>query len=560
MLKRILLLLLSFLILSSCSNKPANSLAVASAHPIATQAGIDLMQQGCNAFDAAIAVSATLAVVEPYSSGMGGGGFWLLHESDKDRFIMVDGRETAPGRATRDMYLDDSGNIIPGLSRDGVLAAGIPGQAAALVHIAKEYGKCDLATSLQPAIDAAKNGFAVTSHYQNMVKWRLKVLQASPTSAKTFLQNNDVPEKAYLIKQPALARTLTLLAKNGHDGFYKGVVAANMVKAVQQAGGIWTMADLARYRIKEREPVFGQYKGYKIVSAAPPSSGGIAIMSMLNMLEGDDLPVLRTADRIHLTTEVMRRAYRDRAEFLGDPDFISIPTKKLISTEYNSHLRKSISMDSATPSATLKQVGQVQQGDHTTHFSIIDSAGNKVSATLSINYPFGSGFTAADTGVLLNDEMDDFSSRPGTPNGYGLVGAEANAILPNKRMLSSMSPTIVIGKDRTAILGSPGGSRIITMVLHGVLGFVEGHSAKKIVAQPRYHHQFLPDVIQHEDNTFSDASRAELTLRGFTLKKINYRYGNMQMIIQDNKNNTMTAASDPRGEGTSTVVTYTARP
>ncbi len=544
-----LTLLCLLLFLAACGTKPADSIGVATAHPIATAAGINIMQQGCNAFDAAVAVSATLAVVEPYSSGMGGGGFWLLHEASKDRFVMIDGRETAPGRATRTMYQNDLGDVIPELSRDGALAAGIPGQTAALVHIATHYGKCDLPTVLKPAIDAASNGFKVTPHYQNMVKWRLKVLQASPAAARTFLQNNAVPEQGYLIKQPELANVLRLIATQGNAGFYQGEVAQKMVKGVQDAGGIWSLQDLNDYKVKEREPIIGNYKGYKIISAAPPSSGGIAIVSMLHMLEQDDLSDMRATDRTHLTVEVMRRAYRDRAEFLGDPDFVSVPVNKLTSLDYNKTLRQSINPNSATPSADLKQVGPVQQGDHTTHFSIIDKNGNKVSATLSINYPFGSGFMPEGTGVLLNDEMDDFSAKPGTPNGYGLVGAEANAIAPNKRMLSSMSPTIVIGKDRTAIIGSPGGSRIITMVLHGVLGFTENKTAKQIVSQPRYHHQFLPDVIQHEEDTFSQQQMVELQQRGHKLKKINYRYGNMQLIIQDKKNNTMSAASDPRGEG-----------
>ena len=548
-----LFILSVFLLLSGCSSKPADSAAVASAHPVATRAGIEIMRQGCNAFDAAVTVSATLAVVEPYSSGMGGGGFWLLHNIDNDKFVMVDGRETAPGKAHRKMYQDDNGKVIEKLSRTGALAAGIPGQAAALVHIAKKYGKCDLATTLKPAIDAANNGFKVTPHYQRMAKWRLNALQASPAAAKVFLQNNDVPEKGYVIKQPDLANTLHLLAEKGNAGFYHGDVAKKMVVGVQQANGIWTMADLARYEIKERKPVEGEYKGYRIISAAPPSSGGVAIMSMLKMLEQDDLIQTAVSERTHLVVEAMRRAYRDRAEFLGDPDFINVPVSRLISDEHNKKLRDSFNLNQATPSSTLKQVGQLQQGNHTTHFSVIDKQGNKVSATLSINYPFGSGFMPEGTGVLLNDEMDDFSSKPGVPNAYGLVGAEANAIEPNKRMLSSMTPTFVIGKDKTAIIGSPGGSRIITMVLHGVLGFVEGKSAKQIVKQPRYHHQFLPDVIQHEEDTFDELDMHRLNNMGHKFKKINYRYGNMQLIIQDHKNNSMTAASDPRGEGESIV-------
>lgn len=528
--------------------------AIATAHPMATQAGIQIIEQGGNAFDAAVAISATLAVVEPFSSGIGGGGFWLLHNAETKKNIMVDGRETAPLASSETMYQDEVGELIKGASINGALAAGIPGEPAALIHIAKKYGRIPLSQSLAPAIKAAQNGFKVTRMYQRMVRFRLKALRKSPAAAKVFLYSNRVPHLGYLVKQPDLAETLLAMAKQGQAGFYQGGVAVALVKGVQEAGGIWSMKDLAKYKIKERQPIVGQYKNFKIISAAPPSSGGIALVTMLNILEQYNLEKMKPAQRMHVTVEAMRRAYRDRAEYLGDPDFISINSKKLLSKQYATQLNKTIDLNKATPSAELKPAVPVAQGQHTTHFSVVDKEGNRVSATLSINYPFGSCFIPPGTGVLLNDEMDDFSSKPGTPNVYGLVGNKNNAIQPGKRMLSSMSPTIVENSHNNdyAVIGTPGGSRIITMVLHGILGFTEGKTALELVNLPRYHHQYLPDRIQIEHNSISDNDQAELKRKGHLVKNLTGRFGNMQVVVY--KNNKITAASDPRGEGLAAVV------
>lgn len=527
--------------------------AVASAHPVATQAGLDILERGGNAFDASVAVSATLAVVEPYSSGIGGGGFWLLHDHKTKNNIMIDGRETAPLKATRNMYQDKKGNVIPELSVNGALAAGIPGEPAALVHIAKNYGRLSLHETLAPAIAAAEKGFLVTEHFRRMTAFRLKVLQQSKDAAKIFLQNNQVPDIGYVIKQPELAKTLKTIADEGHKGFYAGKIARQLVKGNNKAGGIWSLKDLQQYQVKERQPIVSEYKGYKVTSVAPPSSGGIALAEILNMLSFYSIEELSASNRVHVIVEAMRRAYRDRAEYLGDADFIKVPVKKLIDKKYAEAIQQSIDFEKATPSSSLKGAANISGGNHTTHFSILDKQGNRVSATLSVNYPFGSGFVAPGTGVLLNDEMDDFSAKPGVPNVYGLVGAEANAIAPGKRMLSSMSPTFIENEDTLAIIGTPGGSRIITMVLHGLLAVIEGKTAEQIVNLPRYHHQYLPDVIQYEPNAFSSEVQMNLEQLGHELKELDDNYGNMQLVIWNKRENTVSAASDLRGEGVAKV-------
>lgn len=556
MIKKILFAIL-FTLLAACQSSPEQQTlaqqAVASAHPLATAAGMEILKHGGNAFDAAVAVSATLAVVEPYSSGIGGGGFWLLHRASDNSTVMIDGREVAPLNATRDMYLKKNGDVDPRASIDGPRAAGIPGEPAALDYIAKHYGKLPLSRSLAPAIRAAKDGFKVTPHYRRMATFRLDVLRRSPAAAASFLQNNDVPALGYVIKQADLATTLQAIADKGRDGFYRGKLAEQLIHGIQHAGGIWTREDLLKYQIKTRMPQVIHYRGNTITTAALPSSGGIVMAEMFNMLSllqwQKQTPLLRT----HFEIEVMRRAYRDRALYLGDPDFVQVPVARLTSLAYAKQLGTDIKPDKATPSSELPGISEQPGGNHTTHFSIIDKDGNRVSATLSVNYPFGSCFVSPGTGVLLNDEMDDFSAKPGTPNAYGLVGAEANAIAPGKRMLSSMSPTFVENKDRLAIIGTPGGSRIITMVFEGILGFIDGQSAQQIVAQPRFHHQYLPDVVQYEPGAFTADKQTDLQFMGYQLRELDGSYGNMQLIILDKRQQSLSAASDPRGEGAAQV-------
>ncbi len=553
---RPLLLLLLLLPALGCTTAPVSKVsgqsAVATAHPLATEAGQQILASGGNAFDAAVAVSAVLAVVEPYSSGIGGGGFWLLHR--KDGFeVMVDGRETAPGRAQRDMYLDEKGDIVPGLSMNGPLAAGIPGEPAALAHITEHYGRLPLGKNLAPAIRLAREGFAVTPHYQTMAGWRKGALNASPEAATIFLDGGEVPELGHLIKQPELAATLEALAAQGRDGFYRGEVAEALVESVQQAGGIWRLEDLAGYRVIEREPLKGSYRDYTITSVPPPSSGGVALITMLNILDQLGYAEAEEPQRLHLLVEAMRRAYRDRAHYLGDSDFVEVPVARLTSTEHAQQLSAGIDRERATPSSELPGYGAPTGGNDTTHFSILDREGNYVAATLSINYPFGSGFVAGDSGVLLNDEMDDFSAKPGVPNAYGLVGAEANAIEPGKRMLSSMSPSFVTGPDGTAILGTPGGSRIITMVLLGMLEYFDGGEVEAWVSRPRIHHQYLPDTLFHEADALSPAQIEYLQELGHQLKRSQRSWGNMQAIHWNKRSGRVTAASDPRVEGAASI-------
>lgn len=522
--------------------------AIASAHPLATDAGMEILAAGGNAFDAAVAVTAALAVVTPMNCGLGGGGFWLLHRARDGFETLVDGRETAPLAAHRDMYLDTQGNVVPNLSLNGALSAAIPGTPAALVHLAKKYGRLPLARSLAPAIRLAHDGFATDEYYRRVAELRAAAL----TNAPGLLKQGQPPQPGFVLRQPDLAEALTLIAKHGAAGFYQGELAKKLVDGVRNAGGIWTLADLAGYKIIERTPLHGEYHGIRITSAPPPSSGGLALVSMLNILSGYPLTTLDTTTQTHLLIEAMRRAYRDRAEYLGDPGFVRVPVKQLLHPFYAAGLRASIRLDRATPSSALPNVTPVQQGPDTTHFSILDRDGNRVAATVTVNYAFGSAFIPPGTGVLLNDEMDDFSAKPGTPNAYGLVGAEANAIAPGKRPLSSMTPTFLENERGVAILGTPGGSRIISMVLLATLEFARGGNAANLVALPRVHHQFVPDQVFYEADALNPEQRAGLEKLGHRLEQTADRFGDMQVIVWD-RHNGVNAASDPRGRGTARV-------
>lgn len=528
--------------------------AIATAHPLATQAGFNILQQGGNAFDAAVAITATLAVVEPSGSGLGGGGFWLLHRASDGFETMLDGREKAPLAAHKDLYLDQQGNIIKGLSKNGALAAAIPGVPAALVHLSEKYGRLPLSQALQPAIHHAEKGFLIGERHRKLVAFRLEVLKKNAQAASLFLDNNNVPETQTLLKQTDLANTLKQLAQFGKNGFYAGKVAALLVSGVQKAGGIWSEDDLKAYQVLEREPIKGQYQGVTITSAALPSSGGIVLVEALNILSGYPLTTLDKISQKHIISEALRRAYHDRSLYLGDSDFVKVPVNQLINKDYAAGLRASIRSDKATPSKMLSGDTQhTRQGNNTTHFSVIDNQGNRVAATLSINFPFGSGFVPQGTGVLLNDEMDDFVSKPGELNGYGLTGGMANAIEPGKRMLSSMTPTFIEDANRVAALGTPGGSRIISMVLLAVLDFAKGNGPESWTSVPRFHHQYMPDVIQYEKGGMDEDEIAGLSALGHQLKEITYRYGNMQSVLFNKKSNTFSAISDPRGEGLALV-------
>jgi gamma-glutamyltranspeptidase/glutathione hydrolase len=528
--------------------------AVSSAHPEASEAGMQILRAGGNAFDAAVAVSAALAVVEPTGSGLTGGGFYLLHRAGDGHDAAIDAREVAPAAATRDMFLDAQGNPVPGLSTRSALAAGVPGEPAGMALLAARYGRLPAARSLAPAIRLAREGFALTPKLAEAIAGHLQQFAADPEVARNFLRDGAVPPIGTIIRQPELAAVLEQLARAGLGAFYKGPLAARLVAGVRAQGGIWSEQDLADYRAIERAPVTGTYRGARITSVPPPSGGGTALIESLNILAQFELDQAEPSLRHHLVIEAMRRAYRDRAIWLGDPDFVQVPLARLLGTDYAAGLAASLRADRATASSELAgPAAGAPAGPQTTSFSVLDAEGNRVAATITLNFGFGSGRMIAGTGLFLNDEMDDFSVKPGTPNGYGLVGAEANGIAPRKRMLSSVTPAFVESGDRLMITGTPGGSLISTMVLLATLDFLAGKDAAAIAAAPRYHHQYLPDVVRYEPGAFSDADLEALRARGDVLEMSSRRWGNLQTIIWDRASGRVEAAADPRGEGAGLV-------
>ena len=546
----LLVLLLPCVVIAAAP--PAHPAGIASAHPLATQAGHEVLARGGNAFDAAVAVAAALAVVEPYNSGLGGGGFFLLHRARDGFEVMIDARERAPLAATRDMYLDRNGQPVSGRSIDGALAAGIPGTPVGLAHLAEKYGRLPLKQSLAPAIRLARDGFPVTLHYGKMCLRQRDRLEIFPETARVFFHNGFIYGAGERLRQPELARTLDHFAAKGREGFYGGDIARRLVDGVRAAGGIWSLKDLADYRVIEREPVRGAYRDVRITSAPLPSSGGIVLMEMLNILQGFDLDSIDKAQRDQTIIEAMRFAYRDRARYLGDPDFVRVDVPRLIDPAYAAKFREEMRGREKSPvAAPAKAAGE---GANTTHFSVIDRDGNRVAATLSLNTPFGSGFMPPGTGVVLNNEMDDFAVKPDVPNNYGLVGSGANAIAPGKRPLSSMTPTFLENDDAVVVLGTPGGSRIISMVLLATLEFAHGHGGPmEWVSLPRFHHQYLPDIVAHEPRAFDDAETQTLEQRGYRLEAVRGGYGNMQVVTWYKKTGRVEAVSDPRGEGLAQV-------
>ena len=530
--------------------------AIASGHHLATEAGLQILAEGGNAFDAAVAVSSTLSVVEPISSGLGGGGLFLLHNARTGNDVMLDAREYAPESATPDQYLDKAGELDRDRSVNGPWSAGIPGLPAALVELAGKHGRLPLQKSLAPAIRIAREGFPVYARMAKGYASRRDVMERYPGTREVYLRNGKPIAEGDVFRQPELAHTLELLASKGFDGFYRGETARKLIKGVNQAGGRWTAKELAAYQVKQRTPIVFDYRGWKVTTAPPPSSGGIALAEMLQILEPWDLQKLEEAQRIHLVTEAMRRAYRDRTFFLGDPDFVEIPQGVLTSRDYAQGLRATIHPDKATPSDLLSGKPTPLEDDETTHFSIIDAEGNRVGGTQTVNLLYGSGLIPPGTGVLLNDEMDDFALKPGTPNAFGVMGYEANAPKAGKRMLSSMTPTFMESSDKVVVLGTPGGSRIITMVLLGILGYDAGLSAQQVAALPRYHHQWLPDVIDAESGAFSPQVAQALTAMGHKVdlpgdqadggRGSSHVWGNLQTVAWDRASNTLSAGSDPR--------------
>jgi len=540
MLKKYILASLFIIPSLAYASQPPASMVV-SAHPLATEAGIQILKQGGNAFDAAAATALALGVVEPGSSGIGGGGFFLLCIAKENRYVMIDARETSPALAGHGEVYNMQSSI------NGAQSAGTPGLLAGVDHLISRYGRIAREKTASPAISLASNGFAIGSHLQGMIKWRKGVL--NDAAQRIFLNNGHAPQNGYVLHQKALADTLLRFAKYGADDFYRGETAGRLLADMKHDGGLIREDDLANYKVIERQPVQFTYHGTQLISAALPSSGGMTMAEIFGILQNDNLKEMSAINRTHLLIEAMKRAYKDRNQYLGDGDFVSVPD--LLNPQRLKKLRASIDMDKATPSNALLGFAEpIGASVDTTHFSIIDDEGNMVSATLSINYGMGSGYVSPSTGILLNDEMDDFATQAGKPNAYGLVQGKANAVAPRKRMLSSMSPTFVIDKKRTFIVGTPGGSRIISMVMLAAIHFIAHDTpAEQWVNAPRFHHQFLPDVVQYEAGAFSPNIIAELEKRGHHLKQMNRQYGNMQAILWDRRNGKLTGISDARGEG-----------
>jgi gamma-glutamyltranspeptidase / glutathione hydrolase len=536
--KLLILLLLTVFALTCCASaatRPVHAQhgMVVSVHELASQVGVEILQAGGNAIDAAVATGFALAVVHPPAGNIGGGGFMLIRMADgKTHFL--DYREKAPAAATRDMYLDPRGNVIEGASEYGYKAIGVPGSVAGMVTAETKFGKLTLKQVMAPAIKLARDGFSLTwdeardLHDSHLAKF--------PESRRVFQRNGDYYKTGEIFRQPDLARTLERISGKPDD-FYHGALARELAAAMQKGGGLITVEDLAHYEVKKREPVHGTYRGYEVISAPPPSSGGTVLIESLNILEGYDLAKMesRSAQSIHFTVEGFRRAFFDRAEFLGDPDFAKIPVAQLLDKRYAVAWRDSIDPEHASASRELKrpaifseleQYAQAhppavvrRESNHTTHYSVVDAEGNAVAVTTTINDWFGSRVTADGLGFLLNNEMDDFSSKPGIPNSDGLIQGPANEIGPGKRPLSSMTPTIVVHNGKTVmVLGSPGSSKIITTVANVLMGVVDyGMNLQEAVNAPRFHNQWLPDVVNVE-TWFSPDTLSELGKMGYKIE------------------------------------------
>jgi gamma-glutamyltranspeptidase/glutathione hydrolase len=493
----------------------------------AAQIGRDILAAGGNAVDAAVATGFALAVTYPRAGNLGGGGFMVIHLAKGRRNVAIDYRETAPAAIARDSFLDERGEADPAKSRESGLAVGVPGTVAGLALARRRYGsgKFTLAQLVAPAVRLAREGFTIDGDVADSLPRAQARLARYPASARIFLKGDGTAlADGDRLVQTDLALSLERIAREGPRGFYEGAVAENIVAAVRGAGGVMTLADLARYRAVERPVVRGRYRGYEIVSMPPPSSGGVHLIEMLNILEGFSLREhgAGSAAALHLAVEAMKRAYADRAEHLGDPDRVKVPVAGLISKRYARHLRARIDRERATPARDIR-AGKPAPYEHgnTTHFSVVDRFGNAVANTTTLNLSYGLGLVAEGTGILLNNELDDFAAKPGAPNAYGLVGGAANAPGPNKRPLSSMTPTVVLKDGRPVLVtGSPGGSRIITAVLQVILNAIEFRmNLADAVAAPRIHHQWLPDVVMVEP-AISEETRRALQARGHRVESI----------------------------------------
>jgi gamma-glutamyltranspeptidase / glutathione hydrolase len=535
---------------------------VTSVHELASRAGVDIMQAGGNAVDAGVAVGFALAVVHPQAGNLGGGGFMLIRTASGAAHFL-DYREKAPGKATENMYLDAQGNVIPDASLVGYKGISVPGSVAGMVYALKKFGKLPLERVMAPAIRLARDGYPLA--YEDAEDFRDADLAKFAESRRIFQREGKYYQPGEIFRQPELARTLERIAKNPDD-FYHGAMAREIAADIQKGGGLVSADDLANYDVKEREPIRGTYRGYDVISAPPPSSGGIALVEILNILEGYDLSKFgnQSAESIHVTSEAFRRAFYDRAEFLGDPDFAKIPVAQLIDKKYAIAWRESINPGHASISKELKRpvfseleryasthspVLPVREPENTTHYSVVDSDGNAVAVTTTLNDSFGSRVTATGLGFLLNDEMDDFASKQGVPNTYGLIQGPANAIGPAKRPLSAMTPTIVLkGGQLFLVVGSPGGPTIITTVANVLMGVIDyGLDMQAAVNAPRFHNQWLPDSIMVEDRISPDTVHL-LKSKGQKIE-VRHFWGDAECIEIDPKTGGRLGASDGRNNG-----------
>lgn len=529
---------------------------VASQEDYAARAGVQVLKEGGNAVDAAVTIGFTMAVTFPRAGNLGGGGFMMIYLAESKQIIAIDYREKAPGAAGRDMFLDEEGDVDAEKSTHSYLAVGVPGTVAGLTTALERYGTISLKRALQPAIELAENGFPVDEDLHNSLIDAKDSMQYSPASMAIFFKKGGVLyEIGELLVQKDLARSLKQIAESGSDAFYKWAIADKIVSDMKANGGLITKEDLAEYEAVIRKPVHGFYRGYDIYSMPPPSSGGVHLVQMLNILESYPIASLghNTAQTIHLMAETMKLAYADRSKYLGDPDFGSVPVSELISKKYADELRGKIDVDKATPSQEISpgNPGKFGESKDTTHFSVMDKYGNAVSNTYTLNLSYGAKITVSGTGILLNNEMDDFSAKPGAPNAYGLIGGELNSIEPGKRMLSSMTPTIVMRQGKPFLVtGSPGGSRIITTALQVIMNVID-HDMNIAAATNavRIHHQWLPDMLRVEEGLNGDTVRL-LKEKGHNIA-VQEAMGSAQSVMRIG--DFFYGASDPRTPGALTL-------
>ena len=557
--KQILASLLILLLLASsfafASKRPVRARhgMVVSADSHASDAGVQILRNGGNAVDAAVAVGFTLAVTFPGAGNIGGGGFMVIRMAD-GRTTTIDYREKAPGAARQDMYLDEKGNFVPERSQEGYLACGVPGSVAGMLFALEHYGSLDRSKVMQPAINLAAKGFRPGHEFTDELNSELRTLVKYPSTRKAFTNNGQPLEEGILFVQRELARTLQRIQKLGKDGFYRGRTADLIVAEMKRGGGLISLDDLRTYQANERPAVRGTYRGYEIISMGPPSSGGLVLMEMLNLLEPYPIGTygFGSSKTVATMTEAMKIAYADRAEFMGDADFYPVPVDRLVSKEYATERRALLDTTKATPSLRISHGAiSVKEGMHTTHYSVVDKWGNVVSVTTTINSWYGNKVVVDGAGFFLNNEMDDFASKPGAPNQFGLVGGVANSVQPNKRMLSAMTPTIVLKDSKPyLVLGSPGGSTIITSVLQVIMNVLDHHmNIGEANDAPRFHHQWLPDTLQWERFGFSKDVIANLEKRGYNFRPRGGTLGRVEAIMIDQKSGFLYGSTDPRGYG-----------